>query len=519
MGGHNNLAEKFLEITRRNLPVVDYALAQHGSTSLSAYVEGLIDEPKPAYQSRSDLLGVIRRLAEPLLGESVAKQAVSDLEVSPLVLTANHHGVDSLAQSFQGNLIFSLSALSSRRPSNKTIIIFSCGSIPLNNFEYPRGLLLYHLEAGHQGLVRRFPIFPERLKRCMVGVTAGFDDAMITRAEQTLAKMLKEARLSAHIESSLRQLLREDYLAPSVIRLPRYSDQSVVLNHRIWRRLFSGPVAAPAMVNLEFEKIVAGLLTFDLWNQQSLAHRALFDPSLRNRVVAELDGMKGCWKLEKLAARLVSSGIQPDASQGCGTLFFWGVDSALRRIPLTLTNRGKLLCGVDDRGRSFEMPFIPKKIMEGIERGRLLPSLFTCYLTLSFARGVVCAGGYFQAEYLPAMQQGLVRALARTSGYQELSHFVARVPANRYLSGMLGLMTRVDGDCLIPVGPVEVLAAGGITHQDIERLSRVTLRDAHLAGLFETAFDAVPCSMRPPGWETQLAKDCCALLKNRVVLK
>ena len=47
------------------------------------------------------------------------------------------------------------------------------------------------------------------------------------------------------------------------------------------------------------------------------------------------------------------------------------------------------------RGEVFELAYTPASICEALKENRVLPSLFTCFLTLSFARGMVCPGGYF----------------------------------------------------------------------------------------------------------------------------
>ena len=146
-----------------------------------------------------------------------------------------------------------------------------------------------------------------------------------------------------------------------------------------------------------------------------------------------------------------------------------------------------------------------------------MPSLFTCFLETAFARGLVCLGGYYQAAYLPLMQTGLQTALAAT-GDRETAQRVAAVPTRRYLSGMLGVMIRNQGG-LFPAGPIEIIAGGGLTGDDLTRLAALTVRQAHLAGLFDTVIDAVSPEHRPAGWAAALARDCAAALDGAVVVK
>ncbi|MDY0038878.1 MAG: hypothetical protein RBS57_01085 [Desulforhabdus sp.] len=514
-----SLLEEFLKIVRLHLPVVDRVIEQHGHTALGDYLRSFFQEPTPSLQGKDDLLEVLKQLAEPLLGTTIADRAGRDLAKFPVILTANHNGVDCISQSFQASLIFSLNVLQGAL-SSKTICVFSCGNIPLNNYEYPRGLLLYHLHPERDGLTIRFPIFPDRLKRSMVSVTPGFDEAMIARAELLCDSMRRTGRVPQRLADTLYKLLHQDYADPSVLALPSFSEQSVVLNHRIWKRVFNESTAAPELINVEIERIVAALLEFDLFNTQSLAWCVMFDPQLRESVLLELDGKRGCWQLDKLAGCSFKN-VQT-ARQGLGTVFFWGVDGCKRRVPLHLKLTGlapATLSGIDDQGALFQLPFTPQSLLESLRSRRLLPSLFTCFLTLSFARGFTCVGGYFQGGYLPAMQQGLLQALDKTAGYKDVSRFVAQVPTDRYLSAIAAVLAGADEYHLIPAGPIEIMAGGGIKGEDIERMLQITVREAHLAGLFETAPDGVPSQLRPQGWEKRLARECSELLRNKVAVK
>jgi len=95
--------------------------------------------------------------------------------------------------------------------------------------------------------------------------------------------------------------------------------------------------------------------------------------------------------------------------------------------------------------------------------------------------------------------------------------FVAQARTDAYMDGMLAVMARV-GDHLVPAGPVELMA-GGMTLADMDHLSRLTVREAHLADLFETLQDAVPANTLPHGWKRQLAGDTFQSLKDKMVMK
>jgi len=514
-------AEHFLDIACKNLPVVHRAISEHGDVPLSKYLKNFFTEPVSSYQKRDDFFEAVYKYAAPLLGNSVAMRAASDLALNPVVLTANHHGAYYFSQSIQASLIFSLNILSGETAAT-TVPVFSCGNVPLNNSEYPRGILIYQTtSSGFEDITIKLPVFPDRLKRRMVSVTPAYDKLMIHRAETRLQKMVHERRISPSLADSLQEIFQKDYCAPSVIALPNYSQQVVALNSRIWKRLFSETKDVPELICLEIEKIAATLLMSDLSNPKSLAGCVLFDPALRAQVLSRLDGVRGCWKLDKLVRRLHMNRMnetQRTAANRCGTVFFWGIDSLGRRIPLYLENNASnrdVLRGVDDRGNVWELPYTAREIKNKLKENRILPSIFTCYLVL-LARGVICIGGYFQCVYLPEIQRSLCDALQKT-GYHDVARLVTGIPTNFYLQGMLAIMRKTEHGYL-PAGPIEIIAGGGITNKDIEQMLSLTVREAHLAALFETGPDGVPSELLPENWKKHLAIDCSRILKDKVVI-
>jgi hypothetical protein len=455
----------------------------------------------------------------------VARKASQDLTVSPVVLTANHHGVDYFAQSVQGSLFFYLHKRDGNA-SRTTIPIFSCGNVPLDNLTYPLGLLIYHVDADELGSIpKKMPVFSNRFRRTVVSVSVPIEKTMVKRVETRVDQMVQEKKISPELKAHLHRIFQEDYISPAVMKLSSYSLQSVVLNNRIWKRLFAEPNAAPEMVYLELEKIVHMLLESDLLNPESLAWCVMFDPELREAVIRELDSTKLCWSLEMLTQRLHIDRLDSSkkrALNNCGTHFFWGINPSGRRIPLYLDTHGKneeMLRGIDDRGNLWELPYTTQSILNALNQNHLLPSLFSCFLVLSFARGITCVGGYFQCEYLPMMQKGLVKALQKTPGYHDVADLVEGVTTDAYLSGMQAVMARINQDTLVPAGPIEIIAGGGLTDDDIQQILSLTVRDAHLASLFETIPDIIPWAIKMPDWKKQLAIDCCRILRGRVVVK
>ncbi len=515
--------EHCLQLVRQKLPVVNAVLERYGDLTIADYLQTLVPPAVPSHQPRDDLLEVVYHYVAPLLGEPIARRVVRDLEQTPLVLTANHHGVEYFAQTFQARLIFALDALSGQT-SRTTVPVFACGNIPLDNVTYPQGLLFYHADSAHLTVnPQKLPVFPNKLRRWMVSTAPAFTQAMVSNSQSTFNKNLHERGISPVLTDTVRQIFEKNYRSPSVLALSRYSDQAVVVNGSLWKQMFTLQRPAPELAFLEIEKIAASLCERDTLNPESLFWHILFDQTLREYILDELDGAQSCWDKQKLHQRLHAKEtskkpqIQPQRS---GTIFFWGVDHAMRRVPLSLesTPRGDMLQGLDASGNTWEIPYTPKSILYNLREQRLIPSLFTCFSVLAFSRGLICVGGYFQCDYLPRMQHGLVKALQNTGGWADTAELVAGVPTNYYIDSMSTVTIKSDR-YLFPAGPLEVIASGGLHPVDLERMLSLTVREAHLADMIETVPDAVSSDQLPVHWKQQVANECFTLLGGKVVVK
>ncbi len=518
----NNFTSQLLVQVCRQSSVINRALDNYGQLSLAEYLCQILRYSENPLQPRNDLLEVIYHYAESLLGETVAENVVLELEAMPVVLTANHHGVDFLAQSVQGSLIFSLREVTGKPAM--TVPVFACGNVALNNPTFPRGLLIYNfdLQAAHAKLPIRLPIFLDRDKRKSVSTVDAFDYNMVIRAEQRLKILVRDKQISPSLAEIASTILSEDYRSVSNMGLSNYSQQAVALNNRIWKKCFQEPEQAPELVYLELEKITSLLLQLDLNDENSLIWQVMFNPNLRVNVLGYLDGAKACWNRSKLASRIAQTLRDKQSVQGgSGTVFFWGVDDTGCRIPLALSDSAygeATLQGRDEQSKLWTIPFKPKTILQALQVGRILPSLFTCYTTIGFARGVSCCGGYFQCEYLPIMQHGLIRALQDLGGCASVADCLSTVPSDIYLSGMQMIMHHLDDDVLLPAGPIEIISSGGLSQHQINQLCSLRVCDVHLAGLVETVSDMYHQLSCPDNWCYLLANENSQMLRNKTVV-
>ncbi len=501
---NSRVVGQLLPEIRKRAPVIDNTLENDGSMPVCRYVQKIIKCSGQSFQPRDDLGEVVRRYLEPLLGQSIAEAARDNLLRKPAALTANHHGVDYFAQSVQGTLLFSLAA------DTSTIPVFACGNIPLNNLTYPRGMLLYpysRFQPGtsspstqahtQSGFPVKVPLFPDRLKHTLVACAPPLDLACIQRAQQKVQALCADKQMATVADVAL-ELLNEDYGCEEVLSQTTHSDQAVIINQRLWHRLFADQGTAPTLVYLEMEKITTMLLEYDFLDPDSLVSILFMNPLLRHDLS---EGLKDI--------------------NGSGTFLFWGIDAAGRRISLSLAsdNGGAgILRNGNGQNSNFEIPFEPLALLLALRAGRILPSLFTNFLVIALARGVNCLGGYYQAAYLPQMQRCILSVLQKHFGTDSAFAKIANVPTSSYLSGMQAVVTEKDS-CQIPAGPVEIAAAGGLTGTDLAQICTLTVAEAHIASLLETTNDVMAGSLNtlPEHWQHQLARECQDRLRGAVV--
>ena len=488
--------ETYLDDVRNVLPAVDALLSRHEALRLRDYVTRLGCSHTPGFQDNQDFISEVASYTGKNLGPDLAAAIAEDLREMPQVLTANHHGIDTFAQSTQSNLLFSMRKKADGKAAG-TIPVLACGSIPLNNLTYPRGLLVYAGSAASaDGGIGRLPLFPDSHKRKLVSVAEPFSAEMLSRSRNRSQRLVEGSSLPRSLGQALNAVF--DDFASVGHDFPGYSEQATVLNYRIWRRLFKDDVCRSELAYIDLESVVCQLLQTDLFDQSTICHQLMFDPKLRAQLIENLDGERGCWQYEKLLQGcLDAEGRQnshaPHSAQG--TIFFWGVDAKGRKIPLCVVGSenktGVALSGIDDKGQLWTMPFTPDDVSRGLRDGHLLPSIFTSYLLVSIARGISCIGGYYQADYLPIMQKAVIDTLRSNSGKTVRTFGTQNFRPDLYLSGMQTIGLETEGQ-LLPAGPLEIIASGGLDAEQYERIGQVTVLQSHIASLYDTIMDVSP---------------------------
>ncbi|MDX9962839.1 hypothetical protein [Desulfobacter postgatei] len=511
-------ASEYLEMVCQKLPVVKNILNRFGHMPLGVYAERLNTPPCPSVQSRDDIRQAVFGQICPVLGKDIATRAANDLMAAGTVMTTTHLGIDYFANSVQGNLIYGAGILTGRRKET-TIPIFCFGNVPLNSSTFARGLLVYESQLRNsRELPLRLPIFPDNEKRTMTSLAKPFSIAMQQKALKKTNAWKKKNLISKTTAETIVSLLEHEYAIDAVLNQESYAAQAMIVNRMLGKRMLKTSEHPPDIVYLEIEKITAILLGKDLNDENSLAYRIFFNATLRNTIIQHLDGCPGCWHANTLKNRDTAPG-KPDGT-ATGTIFFWGIDDYKRRVPLLLKSiKGDFyLCGRDDRGDSFTMNFNRNELIQALEKQKLLPSLFTCFLLICFARGFHCVGGVFQGAYLTWMKTCLADCL-KVQGDTTNAEMIKEITTNLYQDGMLAFMSPGQNNELLPAGPIEIIQAGGINRDDLTKAFGLTVTQAHMAGLFGSLKDAdAQITRQQSGWQHRVAQACSRELSGKIPL-
>lgn len=517
-----------MDLVRSQVPKLDRTLSTFGKEKVSGYLASVLAGPFPSpLQPREDLVAAIHQHTERLMGRKTADRVATDIKTAPVVNTVNHMGVDFTAHTLQGNLLFATGNMALGRGST-TLPVLSCGNIPLNNSTFPRGALIYKVpEEMAEELPVKLPLFPKRFNTRMVHGTPPFTRKMGDTARKRFQALIREKKISPDLGPGGEKLWTQGYASPLILAQAAYPDQACLLNRIIFNSLFREECRPPELVFINMEEIVMALLKKDLAHPQSLAHDLLFTPGLLEGLVTALTGARGCWDKKRLAQRLAPDHKDLDPEEkarlkGCGTMLFWGMNPKNRRVPLCLVPDSKgdlVLEGRDECGARFQVDFTPPALTRAMDNGTLLPSNFTCFLVLAFARGMVCVGGYFQSEYLPEIRDKVVGVLSG-SGEDRLvqsARKVAAVPCDRFFSAMAGVMCGNRTGQLFPAGALEMTAAP-LSLEDIGKIQALTVDEAFYASLLDTVMDVIPRNLVNGSWKSSLSLDLGKRLKNRVVV-
>ncbi|MCK5685171.1 hypothetical protein KAJ27_13665, partial [bacterium] len=232
-----------LDGVKEDAPGLVQAIETYGHLTLSEYSSVFNTFTNTTVQSMSDFLEICQSYATRLLGEKTGINLAAHLKFCPVILTANHHGVEYISHAGQGSMIYALSIFFKRKQGIKgsnIVPIFSCGTIPLNNQSYPRGILLSRKVIKNyktKGTLEKpvgITVFPNRLVKTVVNIAPPFTTTMVKSAIAKAANLYEKGIIHHKEIKTVTSVLSKDYLSDKILALKTYSDQAALLSHNLW---------------------------------------------------------------------------------------------------------------------------------------------------------------------------------------------------------------------------------------------------------------------------------------------
>jgi hypothetical protein len=227
-----------------------------------------------------------------------------------MVLTGNHHGIDTFADSVQATLLFGLWQRNLlRRPI--TVVVLACSSVTLSNATYPTGIRLYNAGTGPvDDVPRRVRLLPASSRSSMISTARPFTPEMAERVSDTVRTLGSPGALSQKHVAAARQFAKEVLSDSTILAMPTYLDQARAVNGVLWKKLFSREAAAPELVFLDLETICTQLVRLDLFKPNSLLAQLFTTRFGQRALLSRLDGTSGCWKSSALSLKAASAHIR-----------------------------------------------------------------------------------------------------------------------------------------------------------------------------------------------------------------
>jgi len=439
----------FIKILREKKPPLAKLLEEIQDMTLEAYAKTYQENRSKNIQPYEDVIEGAFELSNELYGEEIAKKLTKYLHKYRSIITAHHHSPDFLNITIQSSIIASIGI-----ELNDIIPIFSAGTIPLNNISFPLGIIISN-KPGNGLKYTTLNVFPKKMQRVNVGSTPSFCKAQILNSMIELDKLWTK---TTKLNSETKNILHSIYLNENILSQKSYSDQISILNAQIWAKVIKDKDSVPEISFIEIEKWTIPFVIKDIENKDSLLSTLLFNKSACEIILKNLEGVPCCWSV----------------LQEKGTFCFWYVADD-KTYPLFLES-DKLKY----KDSAFE--FKPDTIIELLKSGTIIPSLFTIYTILSFARGFKLVGGMMQIDYMTKIKDAITNALSLLDK-QEWIQSIETSMTETYLAGLTISVSDYGNQEIYPSGTIEIIANGGLSQKDLEKIKKITVKEASLLGM------------------------------------
>ena len=453
--------QRLKEAVLSKRPVLKEILEKHGYKNLFQYAQDYIAvNLPPAIKERQDeFLGTLKQEISRLLGDEVAESVAEQLRSYYFVSTADHHGPFTSPFFLSGNLLMSAPYKVLKDPKLQNVIALACANVSLNNSSFPRGLL-FHSFANGKTQTHRLSFLPSNDHSSTVYNYRPYSEKDIKKIKSLLAEKVGAGLVKKTEQDQLNKLIDEIYGKPEVLAAKNYSDQVTITNFELWKRYFAKckhKHTPPNLIYLEQESLVVRLLIDHHLYRDTVVQRILFNPSYFEPIKKYFENIMGAFCRE----------------HNYGTYFFWYIpEKNDRRIQMWIEGN-KLVV----EGGGYELDLTPEAIQKALEEKKIMPSMLTIFLVLSFYYGLKCLGGFSQVNYLTEMKNAYIKMNADLGNYRSIE-MCARAQTKELCEFTTAFIQTPEGT--IPATGLDLILHGDENTWDffVDESKQITLGEA-----------------------------------------
>ncbi len=430
-GKRHGLGEAYLKYG--NMSLLEFAQKQfHVSENM------LIDEKR-----KKEVIQVIKDETAKRLSPEIAERIEKQLEREYLALTADHFGPLNDPRYLSGELLSY--AVTQYKTIPTDLLVLSCALVSFDNPSFPRGHEFHTLQNGVPTM-NQLVFFPRKVRPLIVSGYPSYQQENITSLKERVDLYIREGVLSKSLAEKLNGIIDDVYVDPALFDLQTYSEQITKTNFKLWKKMVGDDEKSPNLIFLEQEFIVNTLILKHHLYTDSLINRILFDTTIYDSFVKNMDGVNRAFSLK-------------DKS---GTYLFWALPKG-QKYRQQLWKEGNQLVSADG---TYRVDLTPDAIANAIKEKELIPSALLDFIVLAFYYGMSLLGGSRQTTYLPDMKEAFMRFLNEI-GDTENSNLVKSIPADKFSVVISGLAFLTDKNKdLIPATALDLLLYGDTKFTD-----------------------------------------------------
>lgn len=448
-------------------PAVAKLCEKERKTKLADYLGRIGHSSLTSIMPLEDLTEEVESYFATFFNREIASKAAKVIGTHRCLSTANHHHFAFEYMTVQETMLYDMWLMKQTGGSfadlplehsaeSPVVPFFAASNLNLTNTLYPRGMIVYDCSLPKGSL--RIPLYPWKLKRQCVATLDGISSQMVAKAKERIGKEVVNGTISRLMGDSLDGFCNAVLLSNDVLKYSTLREQTTIVNSMISQRYFKD--RSPLYLWMPLETLATRLLIRDLRHEDGILYNILFCDELRVHILQNLNGVSGCW-----------------TEDTGGTHFFWGLDSRHVLFPLKVTEKNgeAFLNGMNSLEEEVNIPFTKEAVLEELDKLRLLPGLFLCFLEIHFLRDFTVFGGYYQPTYLGQMSNGLVKSLRELKIFENEASIIES--KKNYMTLGLTYFFRENHRGIYPVSTAELLEEP-ISLDELEGLMDITIEDS-----------------------------------------